>query len=492
VFRRKRVVIEDILPGTALEGSNIEFKRQLDEGKSLESGRAVENNWLKTFVAFANTSGGVMYVGVDDRTHQIISLDSGEVEKTFQRVRRLVREKIEPKIEYCFEEIPVDGGSGRRYLIKITVEHSRVLPVTLHSDGLIGIYVRNFSSSELATSDEIRDLVLMSDSNPFDSAFTGTSFDEADYKELYSIYSEKNDTELTRKALISMGFINSEDRVSRGGELFRDGYDGEKTKLVCTLWPELGKGSSVVLASVTCSGNLFECIRTAVDFVRNHSANGYRKQADGRTDYFSYPARSVLEGVVNAVAHRNYFITGSQIEVNIFRDRLEITSPGALLGVSRLQREKNLSSIIPRRRNEVICRVLESTKYMESKGSGFDKIERDYSGKGESFRPYISSDGISFTLTLPDLTCSGVIDEDSCPAVYVRDGILDERDLKILSYCYMRSHSAGEIARYIDIKASSYFRKEILGSLVSKGYLIEDHSKRAVGYSTNQNRVSVI
>ena len=122
------MVIEDILPGTALEGSNIEFKRQLDEGKSPESGRAVENNWLKTLAAFANTSGGVMYVGVDDRTHQIISLDSGEVVKTFQRVRRLVREKIEPKIEYRFEEIPIDGGSDRRYLIKITVEPSRLSP----------------------------------------------------------------------------------------------------------------------------------------------------------------------------------------------------------------------------------------------------------------------------------------------------------------------------------------------------------------------------
>ena len=57
----------------------------------------------------------------------------------------------------------------------------------------------------------------------------------------------------------------------------------------------------------------------------------------------------------NAVAHRNYFISGSQIEINMFKDRLEITSPGALLGVREIEKETRISSIIPRRRNEVIC-----------------------------------------------------------------------------------------------------------------------------------------
>jgi len=75
-----------------------------------------------------------------------------------------------------------------------------------------------------------------------------------------------------------------------------------------------------------------------------------------------------LEGIVNAIAHRNYFMNGSQIEINLFKDRLEITSPGALLGVKELQKEKNISSIIPRRRNEIICGVLEYCRYMESKG----------------------------------------------------------------------------------------------------------------------------
>ncbi len=64
----------------------------------------------------------------------------------------------------------------------------------------------------------------------------------------------------------------------------------------------------------------------------NHSINGFKKEDVGRKDIFSYPAKSVAEGIVNALAHSNYFIQGSQIEINLFKDRLEITSPGTLLG----------------------------------------------------------------------------------------------------------------------------------------------------------------
>ncbi len=122
----------------------------------------------------------------------------------------------------------------------------------------------------------------------------------------------------------------------------------------------------------------------------NHSINGFKKEDVGRKDIFSYPARSVTEGIVNAPAHRNYFIPGRQIEVNMFKDRLEITSPGSLLGVPELRKEKNISSIIPKRRNEVISLVLCCVRLMESKGSGFDRIEQDYRGRETRFsRSYL-------------------------------------------------------------------------------------------------------
>ncbi len=129
---------------------------------------------------------------------------------------------------------------------------------------------------------------------------------------------------------------------------------------------------------------------------------------------------------------------------------------------------------------------------MESKDSGFDKIEQDYAGKGESYKPYISADNSSFTLVLPNLTFApGVIDENTIPEIHI-EGILNgKNDFKILSYCFSKSRSAKEIAEYLGINASTYFRKETLGKLVEQNYLIEDKTGTAWKYLSNPDKVFV-
>ena len=253
----------------------------------------------------------------------------------------------------------------------------------------------------------------------------------------------------------------------------------------------MSKGSSIVKASEEYTGNLLDAITFCADFIRSHSNNGFVKNANGRSDYISFPPRSVTEGVVNAVGHRNYFMQGCQIEINVFADRLEITSPGALLGVRELKKEKNIASIIPRRRNEVICAILEMCNYMEEKGSGFDKIEADYAGYGENFRPYISSDASSFTLTLPDLTWRGGLAEigGPLPDIYTEAILPGKNDLHILSFCFGQPHTAKEIAEELQIKPSTYFRQSVLSRLVDQGFLKCLNGEKAALYQSDPNRV---
>lgn len=483
--------IEDLVQGVNIEDGNVEFKRILEEGKSNDSGKPLETGWLKTLVAFANSNGGTLYVGVDNKSHEVIPLDHNSADKVSLMVRRLVRQKIEPALSYEMTAIPVRVSEQTRYILKITVDRSTVLPVILHEEGLLGIYVREFSSSVLARPEQIRDLILMSDENPFDSAMTAEKYRPEDFRTLHEVYRQRNGSELGEKALIASGFMDREGTLSRGALLFRDNCQ-ENTRTVCSLWPGINKGSDVILATEEFNGNILDIIEQVSQFVSAHSANGYRKEALSRIDFFSYPARSVTEGIVNATAHRNYYINGSQIEVNIFKDRLEITSPGSLLGVSSLVREKNISSIIPRRRNSVVCNLLVLCRYMESKGSGFDKIEEDYKGKGEGFRPFVSTDGNSFTLTLPDLTYSGgVVDETSSPKVFAQDLPEGKNLLEILSFCYMKPRSAKEIAEHIGIRPSSYFRKEVLGALTASGHLLEDSSSKPARFQSNHSNVFV-
>lgn len=486
------MVLEELIPNLNLEDKNNEFKGIIEEGKSDASGKPKEIGWLKTLAGFANTEGGILYIGVENKTHKIVSLDHNTTDKIILMIHRQIKQRIEPQIFYKIETISITENKKTRYIIKVIVSTSKILPVTLHEDNLLGIYVRNYGNTVLATPEQIRDLVLLSDNNPFDQPFTEQNFSPDQFKKLYTLYKDRTETELTKKALISAGFINKENKLSKGALLFSDDYSGEKTKITCTLWPEITKGSSVILATDDFSGNILDSITFATQFIQNHSVNGFKKEATERINYFSYPLRSVTEGIVNAVAHRNYFISGSQIEINMFKDRVEITSPGALLGVKELKKEKNISSIIPRRRNEVICNILEYCRYMESKGSGFDKIEQDYAGRGEAFKPFITSDGTSFTLVLPNLTfAAGIIDEDSIPEVHT-EGILENKnDLTILSFCFKKEHTAKEIAEYIGIKPSTYFRTQILGTLISKGYLIENSTEKTAKYLSNPGKVFV-
>lgn len=486
------MLLEELIPGLNIEDTKNEFKGILEEGKSEDSGKVKEIGWLKTIAAFANTEGGTLYIGIENKSHKIVSLDHDTADKIVLMVHRQIKQRLEPSIKYSIDSIAINESAQTRYILKICVEQSKLLPVTLHEENLLGIYVRNYGNSVLATPEQIRDMVLLSDNNPFDQPFIDEKFDETEFSKLYSLYRERTGTELTEKALISIGFMNKEKELSKGAFLFKDSYENDKTKITCTLWPELSKGSSLILASEEFSGNILDSIVFATQFIQNHSVNGFKKEDTQRVDYFSYPIRSVTEGIVNAVAHRNYFMNGSQIEINMFKDRVEITSPGALLGVKELKKEKNISSIIPRRRNEVICAILEYCRYMESKGSGFDKIEQDYAGRGEAFKPFISSTGNSFTLVLPNLTFNyGIIDEDSIPDVHVEGVLSGKNDLKILSYCFKKEHSAKEIAEYLGIKASTYFRSQILDALVKDGYLLENKTETPVKYLSNPSKVLV-
>lgn len=478
------MLLEDMLPGENLEDSVTEFKGMIrDDGDELK--------WLRTLAAFANTQGGRLYIGVEDRTHKVVALDHRTADKVSLMVHRQIREKVDPMLDYDIKAHPLPDSSPTRYVLCVQVRRSVNLPVTVHVNGMMGIYVRRFGRTESASSEQLRELVLQSDNIPYDQPFTQSRFRREDFQKLFDLHKRRTGEILSKKALISMGFMSVDELLSKGALLFADACSDERTRMTLTHWPGDTKGSDTVLASQDYTGNLLDAIKVAQEFVSSHSANGFRKTADSREDFIAYPPRSVTEGIVNAIGHRNYFITGSQVEVNIFRDRMEITSPGALLGVRELKREHDIASIVPRRRNEVICAMLTSCRLMEEKGSGFDKIEEDYAGHGDTHAPFVSTDTASFTLTLPDLTYEGgvVSNGNENPNVATR-GVMDVRyGREVLSYCYRQDRTASQIARQLGITPSTYFRKNVLDALVGKGYLLKRKDGRSTLFTANPSNV---
>ena len=144
--------IEELIPGINIEDTQNEFKRIIEEGKSEDSGKAKEIGWLKTIAAFANTFGGTLYIGVDNNTHKIISLDHDSADKIILMINRQIKQRIEPAISYKIDTISIkDEEKQTRYIIKVVVNKNTILPVTLHEENLLGIYIRSYGSSILAS-----------------------------------------------------------------------------------------------------------------------------------------------------------------------------------------------------------------------------------------------------------------------------------------------------------------------------------------------------
>ncbi len=482
------MTLNNLFPNISLEDDKNEFKGIIEEGKKAD-GTSKEDKWLKTLVGFANSNGGSLFIGVEDKTHKIVSLDHLMADKVIQMIHRLIKQKIVPSLKYEIQTIPItQKDNTTRYLLIIKVNRGDNLPVGLKTYGVIAYYIRHFGITKVCSQEELRNLFLYDNGTPYDSLMTDIIYEPKDFSKLNSKYYEITNHKLSNKTLLSIGFIDKQNHLSNGALMFKDDYHNEKSLVVATKWSGINKGTDIVLSSETFSGNLIDEADFCMSFIETRSNNGYKKLPVGRENYFSYPKRAVFEGVINALCHRNYWINNSQIEINIFTDRLEIISPGSLVSGEVLNRETKIAGILPERRNEVICNVFALINYLEKRGSGFDKISSEYSHYDKKYEPYISSNNTYFSLVLPDLTYSGVVDAQSEIKIYV-DGVLKGKyDEAILTMCYLSEKSTTEIAKKLNIKPTTYFRKKILDPLVEGGYLLSNYS-RPEKFVANRNKV---
>lgn len=118
-----------------------------------------------------------------------------------------------------------------------------------------------------------------------------------------------------------------------------------------------------------------------------------------------YPDTAVLEGIVNALIHRNYLELGSEVHIDMFDDRMEIYSPGGMLDGRKVQ-DLDLRKVSSRRRNPIIADIFNRLKYMDRRGSGFKKILDSYEFQGhytEEMKPEFRSSNSEFWLILRNL-----------------------------------------------------------------------------------------
>ena len=478
--------LEEIVKDINLENDTTEFKVKLNKEEPL--------SFLKTIAGFANASGGTLYIGVEDKTNKLIGFNKKEADSERNYLNNQINEHITPRPEIAFTFIKYANKDKELFVIKVSIKESIVKPVILKYNGMPLIYMRRSGYTNAATYEEIINMSINSKKVSYDLLISDQEYKKDDFITLFSYYKEHNNgKDLSEKALKSLGFMNNENKLTNGALLFKDKYKGDKTLIQCSLFNGFNKGSERIVTINRFNGNIIDSISYCMDFINSKMNYSIIKQDESRINIQSYPTRAIFEGVVNAIAHRDYFLDGTQIQIDMFKDRLEISSPGSFYNGEQIEKTYNLSSIISKRRNNIICGILVMCNCMEAAGTGFDKIVECYKEVDLKHKPYIYSKSDHFTLVLPDLTYVEGVVEDSDPKIIspaIENGSI--HDEKILSYCYLTARNTNDIAKHLGISNSSYLKKNIIENLVNQNLLIKSVSSRSTYYKTNRELVELL
>lgn len=477
--------LEKIIENVELESDKCECKSRLNREDVV--------GWLKSIAGFSNASGGDFYIGVEDKTNKLIGFNRKEADNERNYFNNQVNEHLSPRPQMKVSFVRYEANGNERFIIHVYIPESVVKPVILKYKNIPSIFMRRDGFTNGATYEEIIEMSVKSRNTQFDLLLSDKKYEAENYKTLQEFYAlHNNGKELSEKALMSMGFYNENGLLVNGAVLFGDDYQGKKTEVVCSVFSGFNKGSERIVTVNRFHGNIIADINYMIEFVEQRMNHSMIKLDNTRKNIDAYPKRALFEGVINAVAHRDYFLDGTQIQMDMFKDRLEISSPGGFYIGEKIGKTYDLSGIISKRRNELITSVLVNCNVMEAAGTGFEKIMEEYQNVDETHRPYIYSSSDHFTLVLPDLTYSDGVEDSGVPNILfapVPNGTV--YDEKVLSFCYYQAHKVSEIVSYLGVSDSTYFRKQVLENLVENQYLEKNKVSRASYFKTNPEMVRI-
>lgn len=355
------------------ETENIEFKSGFTE------------DIYKEVIAFANTDGGILYIGIDNDGN---ALGLKNVDDEYTRITNGIRDAILPDVT-MFVKYTIQKNK----VVRITVSEGANKPYYLRSKGLKpnGVYVRQGTSSVQASSEQIRQMIKDSDGDDFESmrsleqklTFTsaatafknyGVDFSEEKYLALGMIH--KNDGLFTNLALLMSDQCQHSIKVAVFGDdentTFKDNREFK--------------------------GSIFRQIDEVFRYIMLSNRTSSVFKGLERIDKSDYPEAALREALLNSVVHRDYSYSGSII-ININDKQMEFVSIGGLLpGLTA----DDIRSGISQPRNKNLAEVFHRLKLIEAYGTGIRRIYKLY--ENCSVQPRIEVTHNTFKMILPNMS----------------------------------------------------------------------------------------
>ena len=370
------------------ETSNIDYKVALEERKP--------KSWLKSVSAFANSKGGIILFGVDDSTHELKGLDN--IQQVAEKITEIINARILPLPRY---EINSFTENGKDFL-ELKIGDGPSTPYYLVIDGRKEAFIRSGNQSIPAPEHILNNLILKGKNLTFDALPTDYKINDLSFTLLAATIKEKTNKKFDEnKDFFSLGLANTEKELTNAGLLLSDQNPLKQSKIVCTRWKGLNKGiiAEDAIDDKEYNGSIIALLENADSFIKNNSKMSWKVVGMERQELEEYPITARREAIVNALIHRDYQILGAEIHIDMFDDRLEITSPGGMFDGSLIQ-NLEIKNIPSMRRNIVIADVFSRLHYMDRRGSGLSRILESYNDSIQ--KPKFISDSLSFTVIFPN------------------------------------------------------------------------------------------
>ena len=457
----RKVKITEIYNDVIIENLDYEFKAELNPENPMK--------WAKTIVGYANGKGGVMFVGVSNEGEAFgLSLD--EIDKTKNLVARINDRNIFPhaRIQYSMRSV---DDRAEHFVLGIHVLQADSILRYREGDYNEKVFTKGDGNAVPATPEEI--IALAKRKYGVDNETTDIRYDEAKWTEYTDLCREYRDDSHapTLKELQNEEIVSKDGYVKSGLVMFRDDYEGDDTLICCRLWRGKKK-TGAVLDSDRFKGSLAMVFRNTLKFIERNTKTGWKKSENGgRESIRSYPKEAVREALVNAMAHRDYSISGTQIDVDIYCDRIEIVSPGSWL-LPKGYEEYPLGSIPSIRRNSIVSACLDVANLMERGGTGFQTMIESYEDCEEKKQPVVSIYPGFLNLCLHDK-----LYDDNDQALEMVSMSDSEKILELLKV--EGPKPVKELQEVTSYKSRSQFLKEVINPLLEAGIVIRDGNNKS-------------
>ncbi|WP_303034575.1 ATP-binding protein, partial [uncultured Bacteroides sp.] len=286
------------------------------------------------------------------------------------------------------------------------VKAGTLTPYYYYQDGTRTAYVRVGNESVECNSQQLLSLVLKGTHMTWDSLPTQVDASKHSFIILTNTFREQTHQEWNDKYLESFGLVTPEGKLTNAGLLFVDNCTVFQSRIFCTRWTGLYKDDAI--SSVEHRANLVLLLKYGMDFIKNYTMSGWVKMPNYRLNLPDYSDRAIFEGLVNHLIHRDYTVMGGEVHIDIYDDRVELVSPGAMLDGTQIQ-DRDIYKVPSMRRNPVIADVFTQLDYMEKRGSGLRKM-RELTEKLPNFlqgkEPQYQTEATSFYTTFYNLNWS--------------------------------------------------------------------------------------